>query len=317
MAYFVWRYVLYLVLGIFCIIFNSIEISIIIWQRKVMKTFELILLSLSFADFIVGLSMAIIGASCIHDDEEFFLSKTKPLSYVIFTINVFAVFSSVTNILGISVERLLAVRCPIEHAIWMSRRKAKWVILLIWTLSIVLTLVVTVSQLMSSRSTIGKSDTFSPGYFYTMAITIILLGVVFVFIYIYIVWKIIIRKEEFRKTFKGSTICRRCDDKLYCKIMRARTLLLTCSLVVLAYIGCTYPVAIIFLGNSGKLKTLPDAVMLIIVNSALNPFIYFLKGFLEKRSSKRLESSVKTSSTLVSTPESRRYSKIKSDDSEA
>ena len=296
-----WEYIAYLVLGVLCVSLNSMEITLIIKNRKLMKTFDLILLSLAFADFTVGVSIFIMAIYSKNHGKDFTLKAGDSTSYFIFAIKLFAIFSSIMNILGISLDRVLAVKVPIKHKVWMSCENAKWVILGIWSTSLVLTLIALVLQLAYSKS-LYNNDNFSPALTYTFATTILLFGVIFMIIYSYIVWRVVLRKSEFNERYKG---CAR-----ICKIAKQRNLVLTCILVVSTYMGCTYPVAIATIAKSGNQKSLAWMSIMFLLNSSLDPFVYFLKGYLDQRA-KKLKSSdgstakikLTSSSESTSTPD--------------
>ena len=93
-----WEYVAYLVLGVLCVSLNSLEITLIIKNRKLMKTFDLILLSLAFADFTVGVSMFIMAIYSKSHGKDFTLKTGDSTSYFIFAIKLFVIFSSIMNI---------------------------------------------------------------------------------------------------------------------------------------------------------------------------------------------------------------------------
>ena len=60
---------------------------------------------------------------------------------------VFAVSSSITNILAINSDRLLAVKYPLKQKVWMSPLKAKRIIVIIWLASIITAIGLTVSEI--------------------------------------------------------------------------------------------------------------------------------------------------------------------------
>ena len=270
-----WEQITNLVLGILCTVLNALEIIIIIRNRKHMKTFDLILLSLAVADLIVGLSFTFMGIYTMTSDNNLTLTSEKPVGYFIFTMQVFAVYSSITNILGISLERVLAVRLPIKHKIWMSRKNAKWVIAAIWITGIIFTTIDVGLQLTYSESNSNNNTNknLSPGSIYTFAVTVIVFGVIFIVTYTYIIWKVVFRRQEFDP--------RSCD--IPCKIAKQQTLILTCILVVITYLGCTYPAVIIFLVDYSSQQSSNVTFILVLVNSTLNPFLYFLKGYLYRK----------------------------------
>ena len=211
-------------------------------------------------------------------------------------------FSSITNILAISLDRILAVKTPIKHKVWMSCENAKWIICVVWVTSLVFIFIAAGLQISYSESFYNNGH-FSLGFVYTYAISALLFGVIFVVTYSYIVWKVVLQRNEFDKRSKGRTGLR--------KIARQKNLVLCCVFVVLTYMGCTYPVAISPIATSGIQTTLSKICILLLLSSTLDPFVYFVKGCLDRRAlkSKLPKDTAKTmltslsSSSMTSTPD--------------
>ena len=157
----------------------------------------------------------------------------------------------------------------------MSRKNAKWIIAAIWITSIIFTTINVALQITYSESNSNNNTNknLSPGSIYTFAVTVIVFGVIFIVTYTYIIWKVVFRRQEFDP--------RSCDIR--CKIAKQRTLILTCILVVMTYLGCTYPVAIISVVEYSSQQNMTAIFLFILVNSTLNPFVYFLKGYLYRK----------------------------------
>ena len=272
-----WEQIVTVSLGTICMALNSTEIVLILKKRKSIKTFELILLSFSVADLMVGLSML---ASAAYDiDRGKTMDKKDPMSYFIWTTQMFAPCSSITNILGISIDRVLAVEFPLRHRIWMSRQNAKWLILVIWLASIILTLISVLPQFIILSES-GKNNFLA---LYVLSVMIFIFGTIFIAIYSYIVWKVAIRRDEFNES----------DSSRHRKAARETTLVYTCVLAVLTFVGCNYPAGILSLiaASDGRQNSFYAVAFwipaLFLINSILDPFVYFFKGYLENRTRKK------------------------------
>ena len=184
-----------------CVALNSTEITLIINKRKSMTTFDSILINLAFADLIVGLSMLVLAIYSKSNGTDFTLRSGDRWSYAIFAIKVFAVFSFITNILAISLDRVLAVKTPIKHKVWMSCENAKWIICVVWLTSLVFTFIAAGLQISYSESFYNNGH-FSLGFAYTYAISALLFGVIFVVTYSYIVWKVVLQRMNSTKDQK-------------------------------------------------------------------------------------------------------------------
>ena len=196
-----WEHIIFVTLCISCIILNLTEIVLIIKKRRSIKTFELILLSLAVADLIKGLSDSVYAVYDITQGISITFNK-GPFQYLIFTMQFFAVCSSITHILGISVKRVLAVTFPFKHRRHSSLQAAKRFIAIIWIVAIILT-VATAFPSWIVRVRGSSSDSFIS--LYVLAGLIIFFRIIFVGIYSYIIWIVIIRSRQFNQRFYGGT----------------------------------------------------------------------------------------------------------------
>ena len=293
--------VILIILGIICVILNSTEIVLIIKKRKSMKTFEMILLSFAVADVIVGLVNLFYAAY----DIEYKITRAShgPIEYVIFTMQYFAVCSSIAHVLGINVERLLAVKFPLGHQRCKSPKNARRIIAIIWFVAIVLT-VATVSQAFIRLSMYGMRS-FDLASLYVFAVTILFFGIIFIGIHSYVIWKVIIQSKQFNQRFYGSTNTQTANLQALSRAARERTLVFTCVMSIMAYVGCTYPAAgiSIYVVAKDQQTASRSSLMnfwigfLLLINSALDPFVYFLKGYLENLSRQKATSGIPLSNT--------------------
>ena len=253
----------------------------IIKKRNSIKTFELILPSLSFADLLVGVSGLLMAIYHITHKKIIILQQADVLSYVIFGAMVFAVSSSITNILAINSDRLLAVKYPLKHKVWMSPLKAKPIIVIIWLASIITAVGMTVSEI---RHVESGHNSFSSGFIYNRLVAIVICGVTSTVIYAYIILRVMFQRDQLNKKVNANRVEQVASFKhVNRKQKDERTLVLTSCLVVFAYLGRTFPFAVIPIFNGDVRITLQNIIILIFINSTLDPFIYFLKGYLEKR----------------------------------
>ena len=294
----IWQHIIFIVLGIMCTVLNSTEIILIIKKRKSMKTFELILLSLAVADLTVGISTLVFAIYDINQRKAF--SLIDPLDYFILVMQTFTLCSSITHILGISLDRILAVKFPLKHRIWMSRENAKWLVAAIWFASTLLTAFFVVPIFVFN----SDSSTCKCFMLYALAGIMFFFGLIFIAIYSHIIWKVIIRSKQFNERFNGNSTKRKGGSTMASKkVMRERTLVFTCVLAASTYIGCTYPAAIIGVIEAERKQPTSSTAFtfwlpgLLLINSILDPFVYFLKGYLDNRS--RLKVAESTRNTTL------------------
>ena len=291
----IWQHILFIVSGVMCTVLNSTEIILIIKKRKSMKTFELILLSLAIADLTVGISTLAFSIYDINQREAF--SLNDPEDFFVLAMQTFTLCSSITHILGISLDRVLAVKFPLKHRIWMSRENAKWLVAAIWLASTLLTAFSVVPKF------VFNSDSGANNYFmiYALAGMMFFFGLIFVAIYSHIIWKVIIRSQQFNQRINGKSAERKGDSKMLpTTVARERTLVFTCVLAVSTYISCTYPAAIIAINGAKRKQPVSSTAFsfwlpgLLLINSILDPFVYFLKGYLDNRSRQTVAESIRS-----------------------
>ena len=120
-------------IGILIALLNLAEMIIILKIKRKRKVYEILLLSLSASDCMLGLSNGFL----------FVLYAVNACRYVAlletaFTLFIFSVLSSVFHILFIALDRLLAVSRPIRHKVFSTRKKAYLSSGFLWILAIVI-----------------------------------------------------------------------------------------------------------------------------------------------------------------------------------
>ena len=106
-------------IGILISILNLPEIIIIIRIKGKRKIYEILLLSLSASDCMLGLSNAFV-----FDLHTVNACKYEVLVEIAFTLYIFSVLSSIFHIMPSALDRHLAVFRPIRHRVFSTRKKA-------------------------------------------------------------------------------------------------------------------------------------------------------------------------------------------------
>ena len=106
-------------IGILISILNLPEIIIIIRIKGKRKIYEILLLSLSASDCMLGLSNAFVV-----DLHTVNACKYEVLVEIAFTLYIFSVLSSIFHIMPSALDRHLAVFRPIRHRVFSTRKKA-------------------------------------------------------------------------------------------------------------------------------------------------------------------------------------------------
>ena len=122
-------------IGLLVAILNIIEIILIVRiKRKQKKQFEIILLSLSVADLLYGLSNSAICVVYLGN------LKEDTVFDVTYTTYFFFVLTSIFHLVFIAVDRLWAVVHPIKHNVLMTRKKVYIALGAVWSLTILISL---------------------------------------------------------------------------------------------------------------------------------------------------------------------------------
>jgi len=116
--------------GVLVFVLNVLEVYLLVRVKR-RKIFEEILLSLSVADLLFGLSNAIICAVYIADQ------KNEAIMTLTYTTYFFFVLTSILHLSLITADRLWAVWKPIKHRISLTKSRVRKVLILIWVVALV------------------------------------------------------------------------------------------------------------------------------------------------------------------------------------
>ena len=243
----------YSTIGILAFVINLFEIILILRKRYLISTFETFLLSLAAADCICGVVLA--------TQNVLFLITGIFENIVLDGFTVFSLTSSMTNLLAISLHRLLAVKFPFRHHLWITKGRLHGTIALIWIVSIALTSAVVILSIFGEK----QSSSFLANIKFGFCVKILISSTTFLFVYGYI---IVI-------TFKQSKISntRKQAESRRDKVLKA------CTLAVSAFMICSCPWAINYLITRSKGTY---TAYLLFANILIDPCVYFFKSYLER-----------------------------------
>jgi len=292
-----------LTLGVIIALLNIMEIILILRLKRKKKIFEIVLLSLSVADLLFGLSNASV---CVV-----FLGNWKGESVfdVTYTSYFFFVLTSIFHLVFIAMDRLAAIVRPIRHNISMTRRKVYIFLGVIWIAAIATTLGLYLSNdrgyLFENKSIIEewkaknrtkppknllirKGDTYRTLMQELLSYFILTADFILVIVYVIIIYKVqinnnknVVRGNEHRGTqIKVSLLC---------------------VFVAVSFVVFTIPYAI----NRLATKSIQFWANIVLVsNSGMNSVIYFFRNYCQQRADEKKRKKVNTSSGLtpMSTP---------------
>ena len=128
----------YFEISLSCIVlmFNVIEISIILRIKRGKTIYEKLLISLSVADGLFGLTNGLQKVVKLYVSGELRQAIAEISSVIYF----FFILSSLQHLLFISLDRLCAIRSPLRHRVEVTNKRIHIVIGSLWMLTTLLTL---------------------------------------------------------------------------------------------------------------------------------------------------------------------------------
>ena len=242
-----------IVVGGLAIILNLVEIILICKRRKNLKSYEQLLLSLSASDLVSGLTFFCLGILLSA------IMKTREQRLITKMGVIMSFMLSAANLIFIGVDRLIAVRFPMKHNIWVTPRKTKFTIIIMRTVLVLLT----AGLIWSSQASIVVLE----NSFHLIPFAILSGVILFTMIYAYIIYIVITRKNPTNSHHNEH----RHQDKV---------LVITCASIVVMFIVCSCPIAFdILISNNARLPS----SMFLMVNPMLDPPVYFFKHYYDKK----------------------------------
>ena len=166
----------------------------------------------------------------------------------------FSLIASITNMFGVTVERLISIRFPMKYDLLVTRRRAVITVVCIWIFSFTLVILVT-TQLLSL--------VLLSTYF-----TLVLLGTVSIYLYIFLIARKV--ENSVIQVQSGSL------DQEVSSNKRKRKAAKTIAIILGVAVGCWLPFLIfshVFISNR-CLKCFYSFQILSVCNSSINPYIY-------------------------------------------
>ena len=263
--------VAYPVIAFVTVLLNTVEIILLCKRWRTLKTYEQLLLSLAVSDVLVGLSVMIFGIIDLlidfPDMGGVHFMRVLMVSFVF----------SLSNLFLISIDRLVAVRFPLKHKTWITRHRMKIVIIIIWIIIVVLQIIDICLPLLEEPS--GGRDAGIKN-FYEKVPWIILSSILgFAVLYTYIIF-VVVRHSMTNTAIKNSSNDSDTGSSTLRVFKLQQPVITTCLLVVICYVACTCPLAVeALLIREDK----HELGILFFTNTAIDPIIYFFKGFLKRR----------------------------------
>eukprot|EP00112_Aurelia_sp_Birch-Aquarium-sp1_P008489 Seg1936.7 transcript_id=Seg1936.7/GoldUCD/mRNA.D3Y31 product="Mas-related G-protein coupled receptor member A8" protein_id=Seg1936.7/GoldUCD/D3Y31 len=269
------------VIASLAIILNTTEIHLIRKKWKKATDFEVLLLNLGIADFLSAIGFVLRASLGFTADIK---KKQKTgVFYSFISIGILTFFCIVSTklVTVIAIERLLAIKLPLKHRLWHISRKTMYKrIIAVWVVSLIVICLAFLSDYFIQNSK-SQSVMVSLPLAYTLAAYLSLGACIIIVTYSWLQGAIFKRSEKSlnfdKKDYKMSpSTCRKAFRK-------EKATIIVCSLVSATFLTCNIPTIVAL--YRGKLNG--ASVILLCLNSVMNPLIYFFKGYVEKRYSKK------------------------------
>ena len=246
------------VIGAVTALSNIIEIIILLRKGKERTKADDIILSLSCADMLVGI--VYLGTSSYilavgMQDADIIKLITGILHILCFN-------TSVLHILTIAVERFYAVRYPIKYRLVITKKITRRTITGMWALSMTVVACFAIPDILQSTNILGVYK----------GIFILVSGIVVVLCYGYlgyVIWH--------RGKFIASSTAR--DETSHTRGQKQLRDTIFSYAIATTYIICSFPFAIELVL---RVKDFRITELIIVVNSLIDPILYFWKGNYEK-----------------------------------
>lgn len=246
------------VLSILAFILNSSEALFLIRQRARKTKYQNLVLSLAVADILASSFFVVCFTN--KNDRNIMRIIQQELLW-------FSVSSSLLHVLAISFDRLLAIRFPLKHRFWFTCKKNMALIVIIWILSFLLIAPSLAVSLQTGKNNLIKQISSS---------LVIVTGLLLILLYAYIIRRTVSKECIFQIITLQSgkkEIVSACS-------LREKRILLTSALIVLSFIICNFPFAIVYIVTKQRQEYL---ILFLITNSILNPLIYFFQRYYQDK----------------------------------
>ena len=253
------------------LLLNAVEIAILTRSWKKLSIFEMWLFNLAVSDTIVALNILILESirfSINMNGRLFDLARGLAGFFAHFS-----AFSSIMTITFIGIDRLIAVKYPLEHEFWVTKRRVMIAIFVLWAGNIVFSII----EPLVADAKNGEDIDARRSFRLVDSFVIVIMGVIFALAYSLIIYSTVTR---WKSLYLNSN-----NAKQDIKIQNI-VVLSTCVLVVITYMICFLPYAISYL--MGKQFEIYDYnALLVYSNTALDPLVYFFKKYLGMSLTKR------------------------------
>ena len=281
--------------GIAVVILNVIEITVIC-RLKRKKIYEILLLSLSFADLLFGVSNSILSIMYLSANMKYDSLEVTYTTYFYF------ITTSILHLTWITLDRLWAVISPLKHKVNVTRKRTIHLIIATWIFTtiagssiLVYDRMVEAAEAKENKTTTSTVEDINVYEIITQrscSVMILITDIVFIFSYISIVF-LLKRKKNIIRNASATAKNNQLKPVVVCTVLASVFAIFTIPYAVTSLTTGVIPLW---------------ANILLVSNSGLNSIVYCFRGKYEhyldnrRRIKKRLtqqENSTHKESTKV------------------
>ena len=242
---------------------NGLVIFLVCSKRHLRTKTNAFVVSLAVADFGVGMIAVPSRFFCGHPTE-----STPPLKegFFVIVVRVFIIFTSGTNLVGLVLERYVAVVKPLKYLTFMKRRRVIQMVVTSWGIPFLFTLTLVSIEL----GEIDRAATIR-GYIYLLPEIILCVILIFFLASMFlVVYNLNSRDRTLSKQLRFNHVVIRAKTQntsavkwvalLTCVFISCYGIMMRCSLLLLTGHTCE---------NDFHYRTL-----LVVINSGINPIVY-------------------------------------------
>ena len=221
---------------------------------------DLFIFSLSLSDFLVTAIFQPLKAYRFAHWEEG--STNVVLLTISSFLGYFSLTASVTNMFGVTVERLISIRFPLKYDLLVTKSRALVTIICIWIFSIIYGAI--------------WSTELVPKQYLAIYFILVLIGTVSIYFYIFLVAKRL--EDSVTQAQCGSTDVERPNTK------RERKAAKTIAIILGVAVLCWLPLLVVphvlanHMDRASFLKVFFPIHVLSVCNSSINPYIYCVRS---------------------------------------
>ena len=243
--------------GIMTQFLNFIELWLLIKKSERKSPFEIILLSLAFADFLTGTGALFLGTA-----DSLYLFMIADI------ITVLGIAASFIHVLLIAIERFVAVYFPIHHSVFVFKRQTSLI-------------TITLGWIVSVTSVLVYTFQFKAYLIFALILVLVLTGLLVV-IYGLIMRKIVLNNRQ--QIFPGESQARGRRNKIQ------RLVVINSGIIAACSIFCSSPWVILTILRLLKGVNIERFQIgyrfthhTMVLNSLFDPLIYFLVSYYRRR----------------------------------